>query len=104
METKHNENVRIWEERVVIPTYETGAPDVNPMFFERRVYQGSSGKVYPLPVTETLLGKKEPKSYTAVFLENKYLKIMLLPELGGRIPRAPVTSHPPARSARRCRG
>jgi len=88
METKHNENVRIWEERVVIPTYETGAPDVNPMFFERRVYQGSSGKVYPLPVTETLLGKKEPKSYTAVFLENKYLKIMLLPELGGRIQRA----------------
>lgn len=38
---------KIWEEDVVIPTYEIGAPDKNPMFLEKRVYQGSSGKVYP---------------------------------------------------------
>ena len=88
MKTVQNETVRIWEESVIIPTYETGKPDVNPMFFERRVYQGSSGKVYPLPVTETLLGEKKSKEYTAVFLENRYLKIMLLPQLGGRIQRA----------------
>ena len=39
------DTVRIWEESVVIPTYEVGAPDKNPMFLEKRVYQGSSGKV-----------------------------------------------------------
>ena len=47
-------NVRIWEEQIVIPTYEAGPPDKNPMFLEKRVYQGSSGKVYPYPTTETI--------------------------------------------------
>ena len=47
-------NAKIWEEDVVIPTYEIGAPDKNPMFLEKRVYQGSSGKVYPYPTTETI--------------------------------------------------
>ncbi len=32
--------VRIWEEDVVIPTYEAGKADRNPMFLEKRVYQG----------------------------------------------------------------
>ena len=29
------EAVRIWEEDVVIPTYEVGEPDKNPMFLEK---------------------------------------------------------------------
>ena len=49
--------VKIWEEIVVIPTYLPMPPDLNPMFFERRVYQGSSGKVYPLPFTDRLSGE-----------------------------------------------
>ena len=39
------QEVKIWEEPVVIPTYEIGAADRNPMFLEKRVYQGSCGKV-----------------------------------------------------------
>ncbi len=39
--------VHVWEEDVEIPTYGTGEPDKNPMFLEKRVYQGSSGRVYP---------------------------------------------------------
>jgi len=80
--------VKIWEEKIVIPTYEVGAPDKNPMFLEKRVYQGSTGKVYPYPTTEMISREKTDKTYTAVFLENQYLKIMILPELGGRIQRA----------------
>ena len=41
--------VEVWEESVVIPTYGVGKPDPNPMFLEKRVDQGSSGKVYPFP-------------------------------------------------------
>ncbi len=81
-------NVRIWEEQIVIPTYEAGPPDKNPMFLEKRVYQGSSGKVYPYPTTETISREKKDKTYQAVYLENQYLKVMILPELGGRIQRA----------------
>ena len=82
------EAVRIWEEDVTIPTYEVGKPDKNPMFLEKRVYQGSSGKLYPYPTTETISHEKKDKIWHAVWLENEYLKVMILPELGGRIQRA----------------
>ncbi|NLF26944.1 MAG: DUF5107 domain-containing protein [Clostridiales bacterium] len=58
------------------------------MFFEKRVYQGSSGKVYPLPVIDRIFDEKVDKTYRAVWLENDYLRVMLLPELGGRVQRA----------------
>ena len=78
----------IWQEQVVIPTYGIGRADRNPMFLEKRVYQGSSGKVYPLPVVDKILDEKRDQAYTAVFLENDYIRVMVLPELGGRIQRA----------------
>ena len=40
-----NSYVKIWEQDIVIPTYPIGVPDKNPMFLEKRVYQGSSGKI-----------------------------------------------------------
>jgi tetratricopeptide (TPR) repeat protein len=80
-------HARIWEEEVIIPTYKTGEPNANPMFFENRVYQGSSGRVYPYPIIETVGDVKYDQPYTAIFLENNYLKVMVLPELGGRIHR-----------------
>src|SRR5471030_2635801 len=77
--------VKVWEEDIIIPTYGIGQPDKNPMFFEKRVYQGSSGMVYPNAVIEKIYDEKTDKTYHGVFLENKYLKIMILPELGGRV-------------------
>lgn len=82
---KVNSMVSVWEENVVIPTYGTGKPEKNPIFLENRVYQGSSGVVYPHPVIEKILDNKEDKTYHALYLENDYLKIMILPELGGRV-------------------
>ena len=79
---------KIWEEKVVIPTYEIGAADKNPMFLEKRVYQGSCGKIYPYPAVQTISREKKDKEWNAVFLENEYIKVMVLPELGGRIQRA----------------
>jgi len=80
--------VKAWIEQVNIPTYKVGKPEKNPMFLEKRVYQGSSGVVYPHPVIEHIADEKTMLQYTAVFLENEYLRIMLLPELGGRVQRA----------------
>ncbi len=81
----NKEEVKAWTENIVIPTYPAGLPEKNPMFLERRVYQGSSGVVYPHAVIEKIEDSKIDKMYKAVFLENHYLKIMILPELGGRI-------------------
>lgn len=81
-------NVKIWEESCTIPTYPVYPPEKSPLFIEKRAYQGSTGKVYPLPVTEKISDVKEDVTYHAVYLENEYLKVMILPELGGRIQRA----------------
>ena len=83
-----NGSASIRVETVTIPTYGIGKADKNPMFLEKRVYQGSSGKVYPLPVVDKILDEKTDQTYTAVFLENDYIMVMVLPELGGRIQRA----------------
>jgi tetratricopeptide (TPR) repeat protein len=77
--------VKAWEEVVTIPTYEVGQPNKNPMFLEKRVYQGSSGVVYPFAVIDQVYDEKKDKEYHVVFLENEFLKIMIMPELGGRI-------------------
>ncbi|MDR0743150.1 MAG: DUF5107 domain-containing protein [Tannerella sp.] len=77
--------VRAWEETVMLPTYETGEEEKNPVFLEKRVYQGSSGVVYPYPVVEKVSDEKKDKPWQALFIENEYIKIMILPELGGRI-------------------
>ena len=77
--------VKAWKEQVVIPTYEPGQPEKNPIFLEKRVYQGSSGVVYPYPVIESISDEKTDHTYNAVWMENEYLKVMILPELGGRI-------------------
>jgi len=79
---------KIWKEKIIIPTYEIGKADKNPIFLENRVYQGSSGKIYPYPTIEKIYDKKVDKEYRAVWIENEYIKVMILPELGGRIQRA----------------
>ena len=84
-EKKTHTQVKAWYEKVTIPTYGIGKPEKNPMFLEKRVYQGSSGVVYPHPVIERILDEKVDKEWNAVFIENQYLKIMILPELGGRV-------------------
>lgn len=83
--TSSTDAVHAWSETIRIPTYRIGEPDKNPMFLEKRVYQGSSGVVYPYPVIDRVFDDKRDEEYTALFLENRYLKVMILPELGGRV-------------------
>ena len=41
--------------------------------------------VYPYPVIESIADEKTDKEYEVVFIENEYIKVMILPELGGRV-------------------
>lgn len=68
-----------------LPTYPVGAPERNPLFFEKRVYQGSCGKVYPVPFVDKVGDAPKMRAYDAVTLENALVRVVLLPELGGRI-------------------
>jgi tetratricopeptide (TPR) repeat protein len=77
--------VSVRREAVAFPTYEPMPADRNPMFLEKRVYQGSSGKVYPLPFYDRIAERKTERMWDAVHLENEFIRVMILPEIGGRI-------------------
>jgi tetratricopeptide (TPR) repeat protein len=78
--------VAAWEETITLPTYPPPPPDPNPMFLEKRINQGASGRVYPNPFTDHLdSDQKVDRPYQAVFLENEYIQLIVLPEIGGRI-------------------
>lgn len=77
--------VKAWQEDVEIETYLPQDPDLNPMFLEKRVYQGSSGRVYPLPFIDRISTEPQKKKWQAIHIENQYLRLMILPEIGGRI-------------------
>lgn len=72
-------------EPLEIPTYPVGAPEKNPVFFEKRVYQGSNGKVYPLPFIDKVFDEPVPVTYQSARLENEFIRLVMLPEIGGRI-------------------
>ena len=79
----------IWEGTISIATY-PWQEDVNPKFW---ALEGGSrlsttvrgAIVYPYTMQDHLSRTKVDRTYKALFLENKYLKITCLPELGGRL-------------------
>jgi tetratricopeptide (TPR) repeat protein len=79
------ELVQAEELTIDYPTYWVGEPERHPLFFEKRVYQGSNGKVYPLPFIDKVFDVREVRSYRAIRLENDFVRVLLLPEFGGRI-------------------
>lgn len=83
-QTMNKASIRI--ESLVIPTYPEPEKEQMPMFAEHRVHQRSTGRPYPnKAVLEVNRAVREDKTYTVVHLENDYLDVLILPEIGGRI-------------------
>src|SRR5438552_16406431 len=74
---------RVWEAPLVIPTYELGPPNPYPALldWQRRKWR----PVYPYQFLDALTNEPTEKSYNAVYLENEYLRVTVLPELGGHL-------------------
>src|SRR6266436_811182 len=70
---------RVWQGPLSIPTYELGPPNPYPALldWQRRKWR----PVYPYPFLDTLSNKRIDKTYKAVYLENEYLRVSVLPEL-----------------------
>ncbi|HEX8985832.1 MAG TPA: DUF5107 domain-containing protein, partial [Bryobacteraceae bacterium] len=73
------------EAPLVVPTYPAADPDPSPLFFEGRTYQGARGPIYPYPIIDKLFETRQDRTYKAVWLENEYIRLCVLPEMGGRI-------------------
>jgi tetratricopeptide (TPR) repeat protein len=73
--------VEAWEGTLDLPTDEEGPPDVNPPFDLFRTTRFD----YPYTLREDLTGRQSVHRYLSLNLENEYLKLVVLPELGGHI-------------------
>jgi len=80
-----NGQVKIWEEMLSLPTYELKAADKNPMFYVPDAYQGAKRVIYPYPLMDNLSTERSEQEHRAAYLENEYIKLCLLPDIGGRL-------------------
>ena len=73
-------------ETLSIPTYPIMKPENMPMFNENRMHQGTKGNPYPVkPVLSVVRENCQPRDYEVVRMENEFLRLIIIPELGGRI-------------------
>ncbi len=77
--------VQLYEQEITLPTYPLDEPEKCPIFYTGRVSQGAKGPIYPYPLLNRISDKRTDRTYKAVYLENEYLKICVLPEIGGRL-------------------
>ena len=78
-----------------IPTYQIGAPEIDPIFFTGRVYQGAEGYIYPYPLYDVLTEKQVQQDYNVLRLDNQYVDIAILPSLQPPIKRTIILSFTP---------
>lgn len=76
----HAQDVQAWRATITIPTYELGPPDPDPAF-----PLNSSKDIYPYTMLDDLTNKRAPETYQAIYLENHYLRVTILPQLGGHV-------------------
>lgn len=74
------DKVRAWEGSITLPTYALPEQDPNPHF---KVLGG--GDFYPYSKQDLIGRAPMDVEHPAWFLENRYLKVVCLPKLGGRI-------------------
>ena len=54
----------IWVEKISMPTYGVGEPELSPLFLERRINQGASGRIYPYYFIDKICDTKSDKEYS----------------------------------------
>ncbi|MFL6279365.1 MAG: DUF5107 domain-containing protein, partial [Vicinamibacterales bacterium] len=73
--------VRVWQDTLQIPTYAEGPANPNPPFD-----LFSFGRFnYPYPIRDAVTDRRERVSWRTLNLENEYLRLTVLPDLGGHI-------------------
>jgi tetratricopeptide (TPR) repeat protein len=72
---------RAWQDTITIPAYEDGLPDPNPPF---DLFQAGRFN-YPYTLRTNLTDRRADRSWRALWLENEYLKCLVLPDLGGHL-------------------
>lgn len=77
--------VSFTEQEWILPTYNPGPPDKNPVFFKGESYQGASRYIYPYALNDVISTEKKDKPWKALILENEFIKLCVTPEIGGKL-------------------
>lgn len=78
--------VELAVEEWLIPTYLSPEEDEMPMFAETRNHQLTSGNPYPSRIVSKVDREhRVERPYTVIRLENEYIRLAVIPELGGRV-------------------
>jgi Domain of unknown function (DUF5107) len=75
------DTVRVWEDVIDLPTTAEGPPNPNPPFdlFSFTRFN------YPYPLRDALSDRRVVQPWRALHLENEYLRVTVLPDLGGHL-------------------
>src|SRR5438034_1842471 len=73
--------VRVWEDSLELPTYAEGAPNPNPPFD----FFSFTRFNYPYTLRDALSDRRGVQKWRALHLENEYLRVTVLPDLGGHL-------------------
>ena len=74
--TARSDEVRVYEEPLTIPTYRVREPEIMPRWSDR---------IYPYTMLDRITNEKYDRTYRALWVENEYVKALVLPEIGGRL-------------------
>jgi len=77
--------VRVTKQDWLLPTYSVAPPDRNPMFFKGESYQGASKYIYPYGMNDVISDEKTERVWETVTLENEFIKLCVMPEIGGKL-------------------
>jgi len=84
-----NAKTEVRVEQVYIPTYPQVEPEAMPIFSETANHQGTTGNPYPIrPSSNVIIENPSEKAWTVITLENEYIRLGIMPEIGGRISEA----------------
>ena len=80
-----NGPVKMWEGTIDLPTYRVAAPEKAPLFARDFAYQRAKRWVYPYAMNDNPTREKVDSTHRALYLENDYVKVCVLPDIGGRL-------------------
>ncbi|MGD9494931.1 MAG: DUF5107 domain-containing protein [Armatimonadota bacterium] len=69
-------SVECWQDTITLRTYLQGPPDPHPCFHR---------PIYPYTMQDDLTHECADRDYLALHLQNEFLHVIVLPELGGRV-------------------
>ncbi len=76
-----NDRVQVSEGTITLPTYDIKGQNRNPVFHSRY----GVAHIYPYTLQDDIDSKIKDKTYHTLVLENKYLLVTIIPDLGGRV-------------------